>query len=190
MSLDFATIKEIKMTDVVARYQLVLRFKGEYAATCCPLPSHKQGDTSKSFSINLGKNYWRCFSASCNEAAGCKGGDCINFVALMENWSQLDAAKKLAEWFGVGQKQTPQHMAEASKTEPKTEMQSSNKNDTASPATVKYMADVDAWFTELFKRQEKETDVDYWKRTRNGVKSRLVLSFRNGKRVAAGLQPE
>jgi hypothetical protein len=61
-------------------------------------------DTGKSFSINLAGNYWRCFSESCNENNGGKrGGDCINFVALMDGVSQLEAAKKLATWFGMGE---------------------------------------------------------------------------------------
>ena len=42
-------------------------------------------------------------------------------------------------------------------------------------------------FDELFKRREKEADVEFWKRTRNGVKARLIESFRNGKRQAQGL---
>ena len=33
----------------------------------------------------------------------------------------------------------------------------------------------------------KKLDVDYWKRTRNGVKAKLIESFRNGKRQAQGL---
>src|SRR5580658_10393900 len=118
--LDFARIKEIKLTDVIARYNIALRFKGEYAVCTCPLPTHKKGDTGKCFSINLAGNYFRCFSASCNEAAGCKGGDTINFVALMDGSSQLAAAKKLAGWFGIAetsksastQAKTPQRMAE------------------------------------------------------------------------------
>jgi hypothetical protein len=36
------------------------------------LPAHKQGDRAKSFSINVRDNYWRCFSASCNENNGGK----------------------------------------------------------------------------------------------------------------------
>jgi hypothetical protein len=53
--------------------------------------------------------------------------------------------------------------------------------------SVKYMEGIDAWFDEVFKRREKEADVDYWKRARNGVKAKLIESFRNGKRQAQGL---
>lgn len=49
------------------------------------------------------------------------------------------------------------------------------------------MAEVDSWFEELILRQNDESDADFWHRFRNGVKSRLVESFRSGKRVAQGL---
>jgi hypothetical protein len=51
--------------------------------------------------------------------------------------------------------------------------------------SVKYMQEIDAWFDALFKRGGCETDLEYWKRTRNGVKSKLVESFRNGKKSLA-----
>jgi hypothetical protein len=51
--------------------------------------------------------------------------------------------------------------------------------------SVKYMQEIDAWFDALFKRGKSETDFEYWKRTRNGVKSKLVESFRNGKKSLA-----
>ena len=63
--------------------------------------------------------------------------------------------------------------------------QKATEDHSSLPDTVKYMASIDAWFDELFRRGEKETDVEYWKRTRNGVKSKLVESFRNGKKSLA-----
>jgi CHC2 zinc finger len=106
--LNFAELKRIRIVDVVGRYAIRLRFKGEWASTPCPLPTHKAGDRGRSFTINLTQNYWRCFSASCNEKnEGRKGGDVINFVALMENCRERDAAQKLAEWYGVETKNRP-----------------------------------------------------------------------------------
>lgn len=101
MALDFQRIKEIPIADVCARYKIALRYRGEWGSAMCPLPTHKQGEREKTFSISTAKNYWKCFSASCNEKAGCKGGDVINLVALMGGCSQLAAAKTLAEWFHV-----------------------------------------------------------------------------------------
>ena len=181
--LDFPRIKEIKLTDVLARYKIALRFKGEYAACACPLPTHKQGDTSKSFSINLAGNYWRCFSDSCNANNGGKrGGDVINFVALMEGCREKDAAQKLADWYNIGQSKTPQHMAEASKEKPKTEMQSSNENGSTSGDSGKYMALVDAWYDQTVVRLPNESDEDYRKRFLKSLKAQLIQSYRAGQK--------
>ena len=180
--LDFNRIKEIKLTDVLARYKIALRFKGEYAACACPLPTHKQGDNAKSFSINLAGNYWRCFSDSCNANNGGKrGGDVINFVALMENCREKDAAQRLSDWYGVGQSKTPQRMAEGSKEKPKTNT-TSYQEDNSSAIAVKYMATIDLWFDETFK-QCGEADDEYWKRVRKAAKSKLAESYNSGKKA-------
>lgn len=182
--LNFDEIKRIKIVDVCARYHVALKFRGEYANAHCPLPTHKDGDKAKSFSINLAGNYWRCFSDSCNANNGGKrGGDVINFVAAMENCREKDAAQKLADWYGVGKEKAVPRM----ETRPvsKTEHQKTYPEPSTSSDSVKYMAAIDDWFDGLFKRGEKETDLEYWKRTRNGVKSKLVESFRNGKKSLA-----
>jgi DNA primase len=187
--LNFEAIKKIPVADVATgRYHLQLTHKGEYATCTCPLPTHKKGDKARSFSINLKGNYWRCFSESCNaNNGGKKGGDVINFVGLMEGCGPKDAAERLSGWYGVGNKETPQRMAEGSSG---TVHQKINPDFSTSSDSVKYMQGIDAWFDELFKRGEKEADADYWKRTRSGVKTKLVESFRNGKRQAQGLPPQ
>jgi hypothetical protein len=129
------------------------------------------------------KNYWKCFSASCNETAGCKGGDTINFVALMDGSSQLAAAKKLAEWFGIAETKTPQHIAEASKEKPKTEMQSSNQNPSTSGDSVKYMASVDGWFDEVSVRLPDESEEEHRRRVLKGLKAKLIESYRAGQKA-------
>src|SRR5450631_4326691 len=92
--LNFEEVEKTKLTDVLGRYGIRLRFKGEWASAPCPLPTHKAGDKGRNFTINLGQNYWRCFSESCNQNnEGRKGGDIINFVALMENCRERDAAQ-------------------------------------------------------------------------------------------------
>jgi hypothetical protein len=52
--------------------------------------------------LNLQKNIWCCKSTSCNQIAKKKGGDVLDFVALMEQTPVLSAAKKLLEWFPQG----------------------------------------------------------------------------------------
>jgi len=181
MSLDFKKVKEISIVKVVARYGVTLRFKGVWGSGFCPLPKHKKDAEDKTFSVNTEKNYWKCFSASCNEAAGCKGGDTINFVALMEGCSQLDAARKLTEWFFPEQEKTPQRIVEGSS---KTNLQATSEN-SSSQVGVKYMQEVEAWFYALIVRGDQEEDCDYWARILKGVKTKLVESYRSGQKARA-----
>lgn len=200
MPLDFPAIKEcVKIVDVLAKRGISLRFNGEWGSARCPLPSHKAGDNDKTFQVNVRENYWKCWSASCNEKAGKKGGDVINLVAILENCSEYDAAKKLADAFHVDANKPAKHSAQRADvpqgrgqnpTPKRTESNTTSPSGRVNVDTKGYMADVDAWFDEVFKRGDKETDVEFWKRARNAVKARLVLSFRNGKRVAQGLPIE
>jgi hypothetical protein len=183
--LDFSRIKEIKLTDVLARYKIALRYKTDYAVCACPLPTHKRGDTSKSFSVNLRGNYFICFSDSCNANNGGKrGGDVINFVALMEGCREKDAALKLSVWYGIEETKTPTHMEQGRKQEPKTEMQGSNQNGSISGDSVKYMASIDAWFYDLVTVEAGENRDDYFNRILKAVKDKLVASYNAGKKAA------
>jgi hypothetical protein len=195
--LDFQAIKAIPLTQVLQKYGIALTFGGKYAKAKCPLPTHKDGDRDKNFNINLEGNFWKCWSGSCNEKAGAKGGDTINFVALMENCPQHEAAKKLAEWFHVPETQKPGTPIEhrASEKSRIGKFQKDSSDHTSPSGSVKvdtkgYMQDVDRWFDEMIARGDQEDDEQYLHRIRNAVKSRLVQSFRNGKRVAQGLLPE
>lgn len=186
--LDFAALKQIPLTSVCARYGIALTFGGKYAKAKCPLPTHKPGDKDKNFNINLEGNYWKCWSGSCNEKAGAKGGDVINFVAVMENCSQHEAAKKLAGWFHVEETKTAQHIAKRSESVPKDTPKRTVSNVTSPSDSVKgYMAQIDAWFDEISIRAIDEDDAAYRKRILNAIKERLLESYRAGKaaRLAA-----
>src|ERR1035441_8111511 len=181
MSLDFARLKAIPISDVVGRYGIQLRYRAEWGSAICPLPSHKKGEKEKTFSVNTLQNYWKCFSASCNETAGCKGGDTINFVALMDGSTQLTAAKKLAEWFGIAETKTAP-LQIVRRREEKPEPQKTTIDDNKSAVAVKsnYMSLIDAWLDELIKPRGDESESDYWKRLRKEVKTKLVLSYKAG----------
>lgn len=147
--VNFEAIKHgVKITDVCARYGIQLRFRGEWASAKCPLPTHKEGDKDKTFQVNVMGNYWKCWSQTCNEKAGKKGGDCINFVAVMEECSQLDSAKKLAAWFHLDKEKPAPHIEKrAPEKVPKSNPQRDSLDITSQSDSVKgYMADVDAWF--------------------------------------------
>jgi hypothetical protein len=188
MSLDFNAIKEIRMVDVCGRYQVALKFRGDYANAPCPLPTHKDGDKAKSFSICLGGNYWRCFSDSCNAKNGGKrGGDVINFVALMENCREKEAAQKLSDWYGVGQEKAAPRME--TRPVPKTAHQKTYPENSTSSGSVKaptesgmkYMAAIDLWLEQLLEPRLDGTDEDLWLRIKKEFKSKLVESYRAGK---------
>jgi hypothetical protein len=180
--LDFNRIKEIKLTDVLARYKSALRFKTDYAVCACPLPIHKKGDTSKSFSINLGANYWICFSDSCNANNGGKrGGDVINFVALMEGCREKDAAQKLSDWFKVAETKTPTRIEQGRK--PTEHQQNAIEKPSTSSDSVKYMALIDVWYDEVSVRVTGESDEDYRKRFLKGLKAKLIESYKAGQKA-------
>jgi hypothetical protein len=177
MSLDFTAIKAIPIADVLRRYNISLHIIGQWGSAVCPLPTHKEGDKSKSFSVNLNGNFWRCFSESCNANNGGKrGGDGINFVALMDGISQLDAAKKLADLFHIGnqlttsskpivnQEKAPTHIEKG----PVSPIEKPDANNSQYPNTgsgsVKYMQEVESWFDSIIRRGDQETDEQYRKR--------------------------
>jgi hypothetical protein len=47
------------------------------------------------------------------------------------------------------------------------------------------MQEVEEWFNNLIVRGDLESDVDYWERLKKSFKSKLVESFRNGKKSLA-----
>jgi hypothetical protein len=183
MSLDFTAIKAIPIADVLRRYNISLTMKGQWGSAVCPLPTHKEGDKSKSFTVNLQGNFWRCFSESCNANNGGKrGGDVVNFVALMDGISQLDAAKKLADMFHIGQIKTASHIEKPSVAPIEKPHAKDCIEPTIPTGNLKYMQEVEAWFYALVVRGNQETDVDYWARILKSVKSRLVESYRTGQK--------
>lgn len=93
---------------------------------------------------------------------------------------EKEAAEKLALWFGVGKEKAASRM-EARPVSIEHHQKTYPEPSTGSDS-VKYMQEIDVWFDALFRRGEKETDLEYWKRCQNGVKSKLVESFRDGKK--------
>jgi hypothetical protein len=192
--LNFEEIKRVRITDVVGRYGLKLRFKGEWGSAACPLPTHKAGDRGRNFTVNVRENYWRCFSETCNaNNEGRKGGDVINFVALMENCRERDAAQKLAGWYGLngnGSKPIPKIVSNGTanvnqlktaphiEARPESETPANHLPDNTSPAVAGkgagYMQALKPWWDELVKCGD-------WEVIRRAVFSKIHESYRNGK---------
>jgi len=101
--VDFKSVKSaVSMEMVLGYYGIEIRkvnrssWRGK-----CPLPTHA-GDSESSFSMNSDKNAWACHVASCVKARdGRKGGNVLDFVAVMGGCSVRDAALKLQNWFSV-----------------------------------------------------------------------------------------
>src|SRR3954470_17115903 len=94
--IDFKEVKlAVSIEAIVNRYGIKLRRVNASALRgACPLPAHTSKD-GQSFCVSIEKNAWSCQSKSCVEArGGKKGGNVIDFVAVMENSSVRDAALK------------------------------------------------------------------------------------------------
>jgi DNA primase len=101
--VDFRAVKQLaSMEAVLDRYNVRLRRSNSHSLRgTCPLPTHTSEKSKESFGVDLTKNIWACQSTSCAAArAGKKGGNVIDFVAVMEQCSIRDAALKLQDWFG------------------------------------------------------------------------------------------
>jgi DNA primase len=101
VKVDFGTLKaNVLIGAVLEKYGVKYKQpNAEYLRADCPLPSHTSKESKCSFAVNLQKNIWCRKSTSCNQVAKKKGGDVLDFVALMESAPVLTAAKKLLEWF-------------------------------------------------------------------------------------------
>lgn len=76
---------------------------------------------------------------------------------MKEGISQLDAAKKLAGWFGILESTTQRKTApRMEKPSNETQPAKDYPDDTKRGDSVKYMQKVDIWFDDLFPRAEKK----------------------------------
>jgi len=101
--VDFKKVKEaVTMEMILTHYGLeIRRVNATYLRGNCPLPTHGKG-SERTFGVHTGKNAWACQSSSCTFAReGKKGGNVLDFVAVMESCSIRDSALKLQNWFSV-----------------------------------------------------------------------------------------
>lgn len=106
IEINFKQLKSIPIEQVLDYYGVRFRRIGEQLTANCPLPTHTSS-ARFSFKVNWVKNVWTCKSDSCAEGYyeklnGKRGGDILDFVAVKENVTVLQAAKLLLEWFPDG----------------------------------------------------------------------------------------
>src|SRR4051794_13967944 len=109
--VDFQSIKKsVSMEMILAHYNVRLRkVNSTYLRGKCPLPTHTSKESGDSFGTDTTKNAWACLSDSCVKArSGKKGGNVIDFAAVMENSSIRDAAVKLQNWFSIHPNSAPE----------------------------------------------------------------------------------
>src|SRR5947209_68500 len=106
--VDYKEVKSaVSMEMVLDRYGVaVRRVNKAYLRGRCPLPMNTSDGSKESFGVQAEKNAWACQSQSCVKArGGRKGGNVLDFVAVMESCTVRDAALKLQGWFmGEGAK--------------------------------------------------------------------------------------
>ena len=134
--VDFKMVKEaVSMEMVLIRYSIKLhRVNATYLRGTCPLPTHNTEGSQNSFGVSTDKNAWACHVKSCVEArGGSKGGNVLDFVAVMESCTIRDGALKLQEWFGVeASNEKPPDYVRAKDREVHIEKKSEAKANTAS----------------------------------------------------------
>src|SRR5437016_12932914 len=93
--VDFRAVKTaITMEQLLQHYGLLDRFKRSGDSLSGPCPIHR-GENPTQFRVSISKNIWNCFSE-------CKrGGNVLDFIALMENITIHAAALKAMEWFSL-----------------------------------------------------------------------------------------
>src|SRR2546422_10601275 len=98
MATNWVSYEQVKaavsLEMVLARYGVaVRRVNKTYLRGMCPLPTHGSDRGKESFGAQTEKNAWACQSQSCVSArAGRKGGNVLDFVAVMEGCTVRDAA--------------------------------------------------------------------------------------------------
>lgn len=104
--VDFQEVKAaVSVEMALAHYGVTLRRVNKHSLRgACPLPIHPKGSNQKSFGVSTGKNAWSCQVPDCVASRiGRKGGNVLDFVAVMEDCSIRDAALRLRDWFHVGE---------------------------------------------------------------------------------------
>jgi len=91
---DFIKIKaQVSFEDILKRYNLLpkLKSKGDQLTGSCPI---HQGEGKKSFSVNLAKKCFNCFSCKAH-------GNILDFISTMEEVEIKEAGLLLSDWFNI-----------------------------------------------------------------------------------------
>ena len=191
--INFKSAKKLcTMEQLLSRYNVKLREFGDDLRGKCPLPTHSSAELASSFSVSRSKNIWSCRSDSCIDNSGRKGGNVLDFIAVMEQCSLPDAANKFVDWFGntlpspAGKEKAPR-LGKGPDAPHESLSQGASSNRTTPAGNGKgYMKQIDRWFDKTIRRGDQEEDEEkYYHRIRSAIKSRLMDSFKAGKAAAS-----
>lgn len=192
------------IADILSHYGVRFQHKTQIYIPC-PLPLHTSKSSGNSLSVNLERNIWACKSESCIAGRnGKEGGNVLDFVMWMERCDLKSAAAKIMEWFGTKPssdsltlKEKPNETAKDTSSNSLTEehnlvdwleqktppIAAGVRADNSSPPDHNssagngkgYMTEVDRWLDGLL------IEPYDWKTIRNGIKARLIESYKAGK---------
>src|SRR5580700_9755971 len=107
---------------------------------------------------------------------------CINLVMTLDNIRASPAAIKLNRWF-LKENPAPSHGESREDGRGKQSPPHHTSDLTSQSGDVKYMISIEIWFDELFRCGAQEDDAQFRKRVLNGIKGRLVESYRAGQKT-------
>ena len=96
--IDFAVLREqVTMEQALTQLGHLEALRGNATQRRGPCPIHgSSSPTSRSFSVNLERNVFRCFSPACQAQ-----GNVLDFWAAMHHLTLHEAARSMADQFGI-----------------------------------------------------------------------------------------
>jgi DNA primase len=98
---DLAELKRlVPLAHILSNYGLLdgLKRSGSQLTGCCPIHN---GSNRRQFVVDLNRDSWRCFG-DCD-----RGGGSLELVAAIEGVGITEAAMRIAQWFGIENREGP-----------------------------------------------------------------------------------
>lgn len=108
MSYNIPQLKRIPIASILKMRGIAVFKRSDTEMVCdCPLSSHTETDHKNKQSFSMGLNSkgewkWLCHSTKCQQVGNHRGGDGFDLVARLDNLTNKEAIKRLAEMFACG----------------------------------------------------------------------------------------
>lgn len=88
-------LKRVDVPDLLARFHVRnMAVQRKEVVFSCPGPDHRGGDRTPSAAMNMHTTAWNCMSCGLR-------GNAVNFVAIFDGVSPMQALTQLKEWYGT-----------------------------------------------------------------------------------------